>query len=77
MSPPRLEVAAPETSGTFVENLPSDRLSICQSSGSVKALVRSDGLAARVTMIWHRSAFPVSADWRMLSDPAAFKVKIW
>src|SRR5215469_10950702 len=78
MSPPccPLEEAVPAPDPVLVEILPSDRLSICHKIGSVRPSERTEP-PLRVTRIWFRSALPVSADCKMLSDPLAFIVKIW
>src|SRR6185437_7378099 len=73
--PPVAAVPAPDP-GLLVEILPSDRLSTDHWIGSVKPSERTDP-PLRVTKIWQRSALPVSAVWRMLSEALAFMVKIW
>src|SRR5579863_2590396 len=78
MSPPvcpDVEVV-PIPDPALVEILPSDRLSICHRIGSVSPSARAEP-PFLVTRIWLRSALPVRADWKMLSDPPAFMVKIW
>src|SRR6516162_3936440 len=78
MSPPVCpEVEdVPMPAPALTEILPSDRLSSCHRIGSVRPSARAEP-PLRVTRIWLRSAFPVRADWKMLSDPPAFMVKIW